>query len=87
MTLERGEARIRVLVVDDSALMGKQITSLSLTVTSQGIIRHISIVEADGVTNQFQLSGETDNVPAPASAFEFHPAAGVAIVDGSSPLQ
>ncbi|MGC8548721.1 MAG: outer membrane lipoprotein chaperone LolA [Acidobacteriaceae bacterium] len=67
--------------------MGKQITSLSLTVTPQGIIRQIRIVEADGVTNEFQFSGETDNVPAPASAFEFHPPNGVAIVDGSSPLQ
>lgn len=67
--------------------MGKQITSLSFTVTAEGIIRQIRVVEADGVTNEFQFSGETDNVPAPAAAFEFHPPVGVAIVDGSSPLQ
>lgn len=67
--------------------MGKQITSVSLTVTPDGVIRKIRIVEADGVTNEFHFSGETDNVSAPASAFEFHPPAGVAIVDGSSPMQ
>ncbi len=67
--------------------MGKQITSISLTVTPAGTILQIRVVEADGVTNQFQFSGETDNVTAPASAFEFHPPNGVAIVDGSSPLQ
>ena len=67
--------------------MGGQISSLSLTVTAEGIIRSIRVVEANGVSNQFQFSGETDNVTAPASAFEFHAPAGVAIVDGSSPLQ
>ena len=67
--------------------MEKQISSLSLTVTADGIIRKIRIVETDGVTNEFQFSGETGNVPVPASAFEFHPPNGVAIVDGSSPLQ
>jgi outer membrane lipoprotein carrier protein len=67
--------------------MGKQITGISLTVTAEGVIRNIRVSEADGVTNQFQFSGETDDVSAPASAFEFHPPNGVAIVDGSSPLQ
>lgn len=67
--------------------MEKQISSISLTVTAEGIIRSIQIVETDGVTNEFQFSGETDNIPAPASAFEFHAPDGVAIVDGSSPLQ
>ena len=67
--------------------MEKQISSLSLTVTANGVIRKIHIVETDGVTNEFHFSGETDNVPVPASAFEFHPPIGVAIVDGSSPMQ
>jgi outer membrane lipoprotein carrier protein len=67
--------------------MSKQITSISLTVTAQGVIRQIRVIQSDGVTNQFQFSGETDNVSAPPSAFEFHPPAGVAIVDSSSPLQ
>lgn len=67
--------------------MGKQISTLSLTVTSEGLIRAIRVVESDGVTNQFQFSGETDNVPAPDSVFQFHPPPGVAITGGSSPLQ
>lgn len=67
--------------------MSKQISSISLTVTAEGIIQKIHVVEADGVTNEFHFSGETDNVEAPSSAFQFHPADGVAIVDGSSPLQ
>lgn len=67
--------------------MGKQISSLSLTVTADGVIHQIRVVQADGVTNQFQFSGETDNVTAPPSAFEFRPPAGVAVADGSSPLQ
>lgn len=67
--------------------MGKQISSISLTVTAEGIIREIRIVENDGVTNEFQFSGEADNIPAPASAFVFVPPAGVAVVEGSSPLQ
>lgn len=67
--------------------MSKQISSLSFTVTADGIIRQIRVVEANGVTNEFQFSGETDNVSAPSSAFQFHAPAGVAVVDGSSPLQ
>ncbi len=67
--------------------MKKQISSVSLTVTAQGVIRRIRIVGTDGVVNAFQFSGEADNVPAPASAFVFHPPPGVAVVEGSSPLQ
>lgn len=66
---------------------GTQIANLSLTVTAEGIIRSIRITEKDGVVNEFQFSGEADNVPAPASVFEFTPPPGVAVVDGSSPLQ
>ena len=67
--------------------MEKQFSSLSLTVTPKGVIRRISIVGTDGVTNSFQFSGETGNIPIPASTFQFHPPPGVAIVDGTSPMQ
>jgi outer membrane lipoprotein carrier protein len=93
--LEREISDLRIISQQNGAYtlqgvprrMGKQISSLSLTVTPDGIIRQIRVVETDGVVNEFQFSGETDNVPAPDSAFEFHAPAGVAIVDGSSPMQ
>jgi outer membrane lipoprotein carrier protein len=67
--------------------MEQRVASLSITATPDGMIRAMRIVETDGVVNEFQFSGEADNVPAPDSAFVFHAPDGVHIIDGMSRMQ
>jgi outer membrane lipoprotein carrier protein len=66
--------------------MAERVASLSLTTSPDGIIRVMRITETDGVVNTFDFSGEADNVPAPDSAFVFHPPSGVHIIQGMSPM-
>jgi outer membrane lipoprotein carrier protein len=64
----------------------QRVTSLKLTVGTDGAIRSMTIEETDGVTNTFTFSGEADNVPAPNTAFVFTPPAGVHVVMGMPPV-
>lgn len=64
----------------------KRVSSFSITVTAQGLIRSMQIDETDGVRNTFLFSNEEPNAPAPDSAFVYTPAAGVQVVDGMPPV-
>ncbi len=66
--------------------MAQRIADLKIEAAADGTIREMSIVETDGVTNSFDLSGELGNAPAPESAFVFNAPAGVHIVDGEPPV-
>ncbi len=64
----------------------QRVSSLKIRATPDGTIRSMTIEETDGVTNQFEFSGEADNVPAPDSVFVFVPPAGVHVVEGEPPV-
>lgn len=66
--------------------MEQRISELKIVAQPNGVIRRMSIVETDGVTNSFDFSGELTNAPAPASAFVFTPPPGVHIVNGEPPV-
>jgi outer membrane lipoprotein carrier protein len=67
--------------------MQKSIASVTLQVTADGYIREIRVAQTDGIVNELDFSGETDNVPAPPSAFVFHPPAGVYVVNSLTPME
>jgi outer membrane lipoprotein carrier protein len=64
----------------------KRIAKLSLTVTSEGAIRRISIAEVDGASTVFEFSNEEPNAVIPESLFHFTPPAGVPVVDSLPPV-
>lgn len=66
--------------------MEQRVAELKITAEPDGTIRTMSIVETDGVTNSFDLSGELGNAPAPEPAFVFAAPPGVHIVDGQPPV-
>lgn len=66
--------------------MEQRVSELKIEAQRDGTIRTMSIVETDGVTNSFDLSGELGNAPAPDGAFVFTPPPGVHIVDGQPPV-
>lgn len=66
--------------------MEQRVAELKIEAEPNGTIRTMSIVETDGVTNSFDLSGELGNAPAPESAFVFTAPPGVHIVDGQPPV-
>lgn len=66
--------------------MEQRVSELKIDAAADGTIREMSIVETDGVTNSFDLSGELGNAPAPEPAFVFTAPAGVHIVDGEPPV-
>ena len=66
--------------------MENRVSSLSLTVTPDGVIRSMEVDETDGVRNTFRFSNAKPNAPAPDSAFVFTPPAGVQVVEGMPPV-
>lgn len=64
----------------------QRVSALKITAGADGTIRSMTIEETDGVTNQFEFSGEAGNVPAPNAAFVFVPPAGVHVVEGEPPV-
>jgi outer membrane lipoprotein carrier protein len=64
----------------------QRVSAMKITAQADGTIRQMEIDETDGVTNQFDFSGELANAPAPASAFVFTPPAGVHVVEGEPPV-
>lgn len=64
----------------------KRVSSFTITVTADGLIRSMKIDQTDGVRNTFLFSNEAPNAPAPDSAFVFTAPAGVQVVDGMPPV-
>lgn len=64
----------------------QRVSALKIIAAADGTIRGMEIDETDGVTNQFDFSGEVPNAPAPNSAFLFTPPPGVHIVTGEPPV-
>lgn len=64
----------------------ERVSSLKITASADGTIHAMTITETDGVTNDFDFSGEADNVPAPNTAFVFTPPPGVHVVTGLPPV-
>lgn len=66
--------------------MENRVSSLSLTITPDGVIHSMEVDETSGVRNTFHFSNAKPNAPAPDSAFVFTPPAGVQVVDGMPPV-
>jgi len=66
--------------------MENRVSSLTLTVTPDGVIHSMEVDETDGVRNTFHFSNARPNAPAPDSAFVFTPPAGVQVVEGMPPV-
>ncbi len=66
--------------------MEKRIASLTLQVTSEGIIHSMKMVEVDDAVTEFSFTGEQDNVPVKDQDFVFTPPPGVKITEGLPPV-
>ena len=64
----------------------KRVQRLTLTVTAEGVITAIDILETDGADTRFTFTGEQPNVPIPPATFHFTPPAGVPVVDALAPV-
>jgi outer membrane lipoprotein carrier protein len=63
----------------------KRVQRLTLTVTAEGVITAIDILETDGADTRFTFTGEQPNAPAAPALFRFTPPAGVPVVDALAP--
>jgi outer membrane lipoprotein carrier protein len=63
----------------------KRVRRLTLTVTAEGTITAIEIVETDGALTRFTFAGEQLNGPIPPQTFRFTPPPGVPVVDALPP--
>jgi len=63
-----------------------RVARLTLTVTADGTITGIEVVESDGATTRFIFSEEQQNAVIPDSAFHFSPPLGVPVVDSMPPV-
>ena len=64
----------------------KRLRKLALAVTPGGSITTIEMEETDGAVTRFIFSNEEPNAAIPAAAFEFHPPAGIPVVDALPPV-
>ncbi len=64
----------------------KRVQSLTLTVTLEGVITAIDILETDGAHTHFTFTGQQPNVPIPPALFHFTPPPGVPVVDALAPV-
>lgn len=64
----------------------QRVTRLSLTLTAEGEITAIEIVEVDGATTRFAFFNEKPNAPIPATLFHLTPPPGVPVVDAMPPM-
>lgn len=64
----------------------KRIQRLTLTVTPEGVITGIEVVETDGATTRFSFIGEQPNVSIPSTTFRFVPPPGVPVVNAMDPM-
>ncbi len=66
--------------------MEKRVASISLSVTTDGAIRSMTIEETGGAVTSFTFSHEEPNVPATPYDFEFTIPTGVPVVKGLPPV-
>lgn len=63
----------------------QRVTSLTLTVTPDGMMRRIKIEEVDGSVSTFNFTAEAPNAAIADADFVFQAPAGTAVVDGPAP--
>jgi outer membrane lipoprotein carrier protein len=66
--------------------MEQRVREIALTVDAHGVIHAMHIAEVDGSTTDFTFSNMQENVPTTDTQFTFAPPAGVAVVDGTTPM-
>jgi outer membrane lipoprotein carrier protein len=66
--------------------MQNRVEKITLGVSSDGVIHSMKIAEVDGAQTSFTFTDSQGNVPAPDVDFQFHPPAGVPVVDGLPPI-
>jgi outer membrane lipoprotein carrier protein len=81
-----GEANGEYTLVGVPKGQENRVKRLSLTVTAEGAITAIEVVEVDGATTRFAFSSEKVDAPIPAGTFHFTPPAGVPVVDAMPPV-
>lgn len=64
----------------------QRVQRLTLTVTGEGVITAIDILETDGAHTHFTFTGQQPNVPIPPALFHFTPPPGVPVVDALAPV-
>jgi outer membrane lipoprotein carrier protein len=65
--------------------MEQRVTSLSFTVSGEGLILGIKVEEADGSVSTFAFTDEVPNPPVSDADFVFHVLAGTVVVEGLPP--
>jgi outer membrane lipoprotein carrier protein len=63
-----------------------RVARLTLTVTADGIINGMTIVETDDAVTRFTFTDQQPNLPVPASTFHFTPPPGVQVQDSMQPI-
>ena len=66
--------------------MENRVSRLTLTVTPDGVIDGITILETDDAVTQFTFADQQPNAPVPASVFHFTPPPGVQVQDSMAPI-
>ncbi len=64
----------------------QRVQRLTLTVTAEGVITAIDILETDGADTRFTFTSEQPNAPIPPALFHFTPPPGVPVVDALAPV-
>jgi len=64
----------------------ERVERVALTVTAEGVITAIEVVETDGATTRFTFTNEQPNAPVPADAFQFTAPMGVPVADAGPPV-
>lgn len=63
-----------------------RVSKLTLTVTADGVINGITMVETDDAVTRFTFTNQQPNVAIPSSTFHFTPPPGVQVQDSMSPI-
>lgn len=80
---------VRPAVAGDVVLRGvpvgmeDRVSMLLLESDDQGFLRRIVMQELDGSTTEFRLENQRENVPVSDGEFNFHPPAGVEVLQGN----
>lgn len=80
---------VRPAVAGDVVLRGvpvgmeDRVSMLLLESDGQGFLRRIVMQELDGSTTEFRLENQRENVPVSDGEFNFHPPAGVEVLQGN----
>jgi outer membrane lipoprotein carrier protein len=80
---------VRPAVAGDVVLRGvpvgmeDRVSMLLLESDGQGFLRRIVMQELDGSTTEFRLENQRENVPVSDGEFNFHPTAGVEVLQGN----